>query len=62
MRIGQIPEYSIDMTDGMEGLPMVKINHDGRSIWVELHDPLLDGLTLTRDQHGALIGIRKENT
>jgi hypothetical protein len=56
MRFGAIPEYKIDIDDRQEGIPMVRVQaKDGRTLWVELHDELLDGKTICRDEYGTLI-------
>lgn len=54
MKIGEIPEYKVDIKDGQEGLPMVQVKVNGFKMWVELTDPYLDGKTITRDKHGSL--------
>ncbi len=55
MRIGLIPEYTIDIPEDKDGLPMVRTVVDGRTTWVELHDPVLDGQVVTRDSQDGLI-------
>ena len=55
MRYGPMPEYKIDISDSQEGIPMVRVIMENRTVWVELHDPILDGKTLTRDDHGCLV-------
>jgi hypothetical protein len=55
MRYGQIPEYSIDISDDDDGIQMIQVVIDGAAYWVEMNDPVLDGKTVTRDRHGVLV-------
>ena len=58
MRYGEIPEYKIAIPGDQEGIEMVRVRtDDGRTLWVELCDPRLDGKTITRDESGFLIAI-----
>lgn len=55
MRIGEIPEYQIDISDDQEGIEMVRVFINDRTSWVDLHNPHLDGKCITRDKDGCLV-------
>lgn len=50
-----VPNYSVDIEDDQEGIPMVRTEFDGRETWVELISMALDGKTISRDEHGSLV-------
>jgi hypothetical protein len=55
MRYGEIPEFSVDIPDGKEGIELVRAVVNNRWVWVELTDPCLDGTTITRNKEGSLV-------